>query len=257
MNGTMAPRRVTALIAEDEPLLRDRLRHLLGQLWPELEVVAEARNGKEAIEQANQHAPQIAFLDIRMPVMGGVEAARMLCADTRVVFVTAHESYAIEAFDAGAIDYVVKPVVPARLARTVERLKAAVGRQPPDLSEVLRHLGSKLNPLSPTHLQWIRASVGSSLRLVPVEDVLFFTADEKYTRVACAGCELLIRKPIRDLLSELDPVQFLQVNRSTIVNLRRVLQLDRLAVDHLELRVVGSAERIRVARSCAHHFRQM
>jgi DNA-binding LytR/AlgR family response regulator len=247
----------TALIADDEPLLRDRLRSLLAELWPELDIVAESRNGREAVEAANEKSPDIAFLDIRMPVMGGVEAARLLCIDTRVVFVTAYEEYAIAAFDAGAVDYVVKPVEPARLQRTVQRLKAALHHPPTDLNALLKQIAPHLKPPAPEHLRWIRASVGSSIRLVPVDDVLFFNADEKYTRVVTAGGEVLIRKSIKELLDELDPIHFVQVHRSTIVNLRRVERVDRTSTDNLDLRMRDSAEIVRVSRSYTHLFRQM
>jgi DNA-binding LytR/AlgR family response regulator len=212
----------TALIADDEPLLRERMRSLLEKLWPELQIVAEARNGREAVEAANEKAPDIAFLDIRMPVMGGVEAARLLCDDMRVVFVTAFEEYALAAFDAGAVDYVVKPVEPERLERTVQRLKAALHHPPTDLNALLKQIAPHLKPPAPEHLRWIRASVGNSIRLVAVDDVLFFNSDDKYTRVVTANGEVLIRKSIKELLDELDPANFVQVHRATLVNLRRV-----------------------------------
>jgi DNA-binding LytR/AlgR family response regulator len=247
----------TALIADDEPLLRDRLRGLLAELWPELDIVAEARNGREAVEAANAKSPDIAFLDIRMPVMGGVEAARLLCIDTRVVFVTAFEEYALAAFDAGAVDYVVKPIEPERLQRTVQRLKAALHHPPTDLNALLKQIAPHLKPPAPEHLRWIRASVGSSIRLVAVDDVLFFNSDEKYTRVVTAGGEVLIRKSIKELLDELDPIHFVQVHRSTIVNLRRVERVDRTTTDNLDLKMRDSTEVVRVSRSYTHLFRQM
>jgi DNA-binding LytR/AlgR family response regulator len=246
-----------ALIADDEPLLRGRLRQLLARLWPELSIVAEARNGREAVESANRTAPDIAFLDIRMPVMGGVEAARLLCSDTRVVFVTAFEEHAVAAFEAGAVDYVIKPVETLRLQRTVERLRSALEHPPADLSALLRHLAPQLKPPVPTHLRWIRASVGSSIRLVPIDEVLFFHADTKYTRVVTVGGEVLIRKSIKDLIDELDANSFVQVHRATIVNLRRVERVVRPGPDCLELRLRDCAESVRVSRSYTHQFRQM
>jgi DNA-binding LytR/AlgR family response regulator len=254
MTASTAP---TALIADDEPLLRQGLRQLLARLWPELCIVAEVRNGREAVEAANRSAPQIAFLDVRMPVMGGVEAARLLCSDTRVVFVTAFEEHAIAAFDAGAVDYVVKPVEPQRLQRTVTRLQLALQRPPADLSALLRQLAPQLRPPAPTYLRWVRASVGSSIRLVAVDDVLFFHADDKYTRVVTAGAEVLIRKTIKELIDELDPTNFVQVHRSTIVNLRRVERLERTDADYLNLRFADCAEVVRVSRNYAPLFRQM
>jgi DNA-binding LytR/AlgR family response regulator len=247
----------TAIIADDEPLLRERLRNLLGQLWPELNIVAEARHGKEAVESANELSPDIAFLDIRMPVMGGVEAARLLCLDTRVVFVTAFEEYALAAFDAGAVDYVVKPVEPERLERTVQRLKAALHHPPTDLNAMLKQIAPHLKPPAPEHLRCIRASVGNSIRLVSVDDVLFFNSDDKYTRVVTTQGEVLIRKSIKELLDELDPVNFVQIHRATIVNLRRIERVDRTTTENFELRLRDSASILRVSRSYTHLFRQM
>jgi DNA-binding LytR/AlgR family response regulator len=157
-----------------------------------------------------------------MPVMGGVEAARLLCTDTRVVLVTAFEERAVAAFEAEPVDYVIKPVEALLLQRTVDRLQSALQRPPADLSALLRHLAPQLKPPAPIHLRWIRASVGSSIRLVPIEDVLFFHADAKYTRVVTVDGEVLIRKSIKDLIDELDANSFAQVHRATIVHLRRV-----------------------------------
>jgi DNA-binding LytR/AlgR family response regulator len=247
----------TALIADDEPLLRKGLRQLLVRLWPELQIVADVRNGREAVEAANRASPDIAFLDIRMPVMGGVEAARLLCSDTRVVFITAFEEHALAAFDAGAVDYVVKPVEVQRLERTVARLQLALQKPPADLSLLLRQLAPQLKPPSPTHLRWIRASVGNSIRLLAVDDVLFFHADDKYTRVVTTTAEVLIRKSIKELTDELDPFCFVQVHRATIVNLRQVEHLERLGTDYLQLHLRGCAESVRVSRSYVHLFKQM
>ena len=247
----------TALIADDEPLLRERLGSLLEQLWPELTIVAQARNGREAVKAANEKAPDIAFLDIRMPVMGGVEAARLLCLDTRVVFVTAFEEYALAAFDAGAVDYVVKPVEPERLQRTVQRLKVALQHPPTDLTALLKKIAPHLQPPAPTHLRWIRASVGNSVRLVAIDEVLFFNSDDKYTRVVTTNGEVLIRKSIKELLDELDPANFVQIHRATVVNLRRIERADRTGTDNLQLKMRESNAILRVSRSYTHLFRQM
>lgn len=247
----------TALIADDEPLLRERLCSLLEQLWPELTIVAQARNGREAVKAANEKAPDIAFLDIRMPVMGGVEAARLLCLDTRVVFVTAFEEYALAAFDAGAVDYVVKPVEPERLQRTVQRLKVALQHPPTDLTALLKKIAPHLQPPAPAHLRWIRASVGNSVRLVAIDEVLFFNSDDKYTRVVTTNGEVLIRKSIKELLDELDPANFVQIHRATVVNLRRIERADRTGTDNLQLKMRESNAILRVSRSYTHLFRQM
>lgn len=250
----------TALIADDEPLLRERLATLLADAWPALQIVAQARNGREAVELCAAHEPGIAFLDIRMPLMSGIDAARMLPAGTRIVFVTAYEEYALRAFETGAVDYLVKPIDPVRLAATVERLKERM-RWPaspsPHMEALLAQLSAHLRPNAPQHLEWIRASVGQQVRLVPVNDVLFFQSDDKYTRVVTPTTEVLIRKSIKELLDEIDPQRFAQIHRSTIVNLHAVDHVDRGDTDWLALHIKGSSETLRVSRNFVHLFRQM
>jgi DNA-binding LytR/AlgR family response regulator len=254
-----------ALIADDEPLLRDRLRGHLARLWPELVVVAEARNGREAVELFETHLPQVAFLDVHMPGIGGIEAARAIARRAEVVFVTAHEQYAVQAFEHGALDYIVKPFDERRLADTIERLKLRLaGPAAPasaELDAVLDRLASELSARGeasrPKHLQWIRASVGSSVRLIPVDQVAFLRSDEKYTLVAWDGGEALIRKTIRELADELDPEAFAQIHRSVIVNLRQVAQVDRGLNETAEVRLKGRLEVLPVSRSFLHVFRQM
>jgi DNA-binding LytR/AlgR family response regulator len=254
-----------ALIADDEPLLRDRLRAHLARLWPELVVVAEARNGREAIELFETHLPRVAFLDVHMPGVGGIDAARAIARRAEVVFVTAHEQYAVQAFEHGALDYVVKPFDETRLADTIARLKLrlAAPAMPAsaELDAVLDRLASELSargdPGRPRHLQWIRASVGSSVRLIPVEQVAFLRSDEKYTLVVWEGGEALIRKTIRELADELDPSTFAQIHRSVIVNLRQVAQVDRGLNETAEVRLKGRREVLPVSRSFLHVFRQM
>ena len=254
----------TALIADDEPLLRERLRSHLGRLCPELSVVAEARNGREAIELFETHLPQVAFLDVHMPGLNGIDAARAIARRAEIVFVTAHEHYAVQAFEQGAIDYVVKPFEEARLADSVARLRARLAQpQPPaaDFDAVLERLAVELKSRSgveaPTFLRWIRASVGSSVRLIPVEQVAFLRSDEKYTLVAWEGGEALIRKTIRELADELDPAVFAQIHRSVIVNLRQVAQVDRGFNETGEVRLKERREVLPVSRSFLHVFRQM
>ena len=254
-----------ALIADDEPLLRDRLRGHLARLWPELVVVAEARNGREAIELFETHLPQVAFLDVHMPGIGGIEAARAIARRAEVVFVTAHEQYAVQAFEHGALDYIVKPFEEGRLADTIERLKLRLaGPAAPasaELDAALDRLASELSARGeagrPKHLQWIRASVGTSVRLIPVDQVAFLRSDEKYTLVAWDGGEALIRKTIRELADELDPEAFAQIHRSVIVNLRQVAQVDRGLNETAEVRLKGRREVLPVSRSFLHLFRQM
>lgn len=253
----------TALIADDEPLLRERLRGVLGRIWPELSVVAEARNGREAVELFDEHAPQIAFLDVHMPGMNGIEAARAIARRAQLVFVTAYEHYAVQAFEQGAIDYLVKPFDEARLADTVQRLKQRLQQPAPApsaLESVLETLQAELlrrQGAAGSHLQWIKASVGPSVRLIPVDQVAYLKADEKYTLVVWEGGEALIRKTIRELADELDPSRFVQTHRSVIVNLHHVVQVTRGANETAEVHLKGRRELLPVSRSYLHLFRQM
>ncbi|MEO8924502.1 MAG: LytTR family DNA-binding domain-containing protein [Caldimonas sp.] len=255
----------TALIADDEPLLRKRLRSHLGRLWPELDIVAEARNGMEAIELFETHLPQVVFLDVQMPGLNGIDAARSIARRAEIVFVTAHEHYAVQAFEQGAVDYVVKPFEEARVADSVARLRARLVEPralPAGFDAVLDRLAAELksrrggDPAAP-YLRWIRASVGASVRLIPVEQVAFLRSDEKYTLVAWDGGEALIRKTIRELADELDPELFAQIHRSVIVNLRRVAQIDRGFNETAEVRLKDRREVLPVSRSFLHVFRQM
>lgn len=257
---------ITALIADDEPLLRERLRLLLARLWPELEVVAEARNGREAIELFDEHMPRVLFLDIHMPGINGIEAARAVARRAHVVFVTAYEQYAVQAFEQGAIDYVVKPFDEQRLADTVQRLRERLEAPatPADddrLDVVIEQLAARLRqqgePGKRAWLQWIKASVGQSIRLIPVEQVYYLRSDEKYTLVVWEGGEALIRKSIRELADELDPEHFVQIHRSTIVNLRCVMQVTRGPNETAEVHLTGRSEVLPVSRSYVHLFRQM
>jgi DNA-binding LytR/AlgR family response regulator len=250
-----------ALIADDEPLLRERLREHLRRLWPELEIVAEARNGREAVEAFEEHAPQVVFLDVQMPGMNGVEAARHIGRRAAIVFVTAFEQYAVAAFEQGAVDYLVKPFEPQRLADTVARLRerlAAPSPVPAGLDAALEALAKRLAPTGAApRLQWIKASVGASVKLIPVAQVAYLRADEKYTLVVWDGGEALIRKTIRELAGELDPDVFVQVHRSVIVNLHQVVQVDRGPNETAELRLKDRSEMLPVSRSYVHLFRQM
>jgi DNA-binding LytR/AlgR family response regulator len=227
-------------------------------------VVAEARNGREAIELFEIHLPQVAFIDVHMPGIGGIDAARAIARRAEIVFVTAHEQYAVQAFQHGALDYVVKPFDEARLADTIERLKlrlAAPRPASPDLDLVLDRLASELSARGSVgrakHLQWIRASVGTSVRLIPVEQIAFMRSDDKYTLVVWEGGEALIRKTIRELVDELDPEAFAQIHRSVIVNLRQVAHVNRGLNETAEVHLKGRGEVLPVSRSFLHVFRQM
>lgn len=254
-----------AIIADDERLMREQLRSRLAEVWPQLEIVAEARNGTEAVELVRQFRPQLAFLDIRMPGMTGVEAAREIDGQCHVVFVTAYGEFAIEAFEQGAVDYILKPAEAARLETTVRRLKERLASPPKDLSAILDQLTRKLESVAagaagnpgPKHLQWIQASVGQQLRMIPVAEILFFTSDEKYTRVQTETIEALIRTPIRELVEQLDPSVFWQIHRATIVNVRAVAGVIRDDRGRQLVSLKGHPERLEVSRSFAHLFHQM
>lgn len=256
-------KRYTGLIADDEPLLRERLRTHLAALWPELELLDDARNGPEALELFALHHPDIVFLDIHMPGQNGIDVARQLARRAHLVFVTAYEQYAVQAFQQGAIDYVVKPIDRARLADTVERLQRqlALPLQPNAaleamLDQLAGRLGQRMKPSLPW-LQWIKASVGNSLRLIPVDQVRFLRADDKYTRVVWDEGEALIRKSIRELAEQLDPERFVQTHRSVIVNLGCVSEVVRGVNETADLHIRGSSEVLPVSRNYLYHFRQM
>ncbi|MBD8872604.1 LytTR family DNA-binding domain-containing protein [Rhodanobacter sp. DHB23] len=222
-----------AVIAEDEPLLREALSRLLGEAWPELDVIAECENGADALDAIAAQQPDVAFLDIRMPGLSGLEvaaAAAEASPATQVVFTTAYDQYAVDAFERGAIDYLLKPVTIERLAATVERLKrrAAAGQAARgDLALLLRELAQGAAQTGAAPLTWITAGTGRETRLIMVDDVAYFRADHKYTVAMTADGEALLRKPIRELLEQLDPAVFKQIHRSTIVNLKAIASIVR------------------------------
>lgn len=250
-----------AVIADDEPLMREQLRARLAEAWPELEIAAEARNGAEAVERVAAERPDVAFLDIRMPGMTGIEAAREIATlehIPEIVFVTAYDQYAVSAFEQGAIDYVLKPAERERLALTVQRIRKRLTERsttPALLQETLARLAGKLEP--PSRLRWIQASVGQQIHMIPVDEVLFFVSDEKYTRVQTAQQEALIRKPIKELMAELDPAQFWQIHRSTLVNARAVAGITRDERGRQLVSIRGRPEKLEVSRSYAHLFKGM
>jgi DNA-binding LytR/AlgR family response regulator len=248
---------VDAVIADDEPLLRAQLRSRLARLWPELRVVHEMENGRDVEQVIERHHPQLFFLDIHMPGVNGLEAARTIGARAHVVFVTAYDDYAVEAFERGAIDYVLKPFDEQRLQVTVDRLKSRLGRAPEALDTLVEKLAERLGGKPSEHLRWIKASVGSNVRLVPVEEVLFFQSDDKYTRVVTAEGESLIRKPIKELLDELDPAKFWQVHRATIVNVDHIASVRRGLKDQAEIALKDHPETLIVSRAFTHLFKQM
>lgn len=258
----MPDRPIRALIADDEPLLRDMLKFRLAQAWPELQIVAEAETGAEAITLFESYEPDLVFLDIKMPVLSGIDAARAIAKRCHVVFVTAYDDYAIEAFDHGAIDYLLKPVNPERLGETVERLKlrlaSPAGATAHSLDAVLATLSEHLGGAgSARSLKWIKASSGQHLHLIAVDDVVYFQAEDKYTKVMTADAELLIKKPIKELSDQLDPDQFWQIHRATIVNVNCIAKVGRDHRDQPLIQLKTRNESLTVSRAYAHLFKQM
>ena len=268
-----------AVIADDERLMRDQLRTRLHQVWPELEVVAEARNGLEAVQAVREHQPDVIFLDIRMPGLTGVEAAKEIAqlelSDDallpEMVFITAYDQYAIDAFEQGVVDYVLKPAEPERLRLTAERLKTRLMQRAPEFNglekdsslathsvqQLLHVLSAQVSGRPTQYLSWLQASVGQTLQLVPVEDVLYCVSDEKYTRVQTAKQEFLIRKPIKELVEALDPTIFWQIHRSTLVNVKAIAGVLRDERGRQEVLIKGRSEKLQVSRSAAQLFRSM
>lgn len=261
----MSAQHPTALIADDEPLLRDALERMLASVWPELVIVAQARNGRESIEQFEAQRPDVCFLDVHMPGTTGVEVAQHIGRRAHLVFVTAYDQYAVQAFAQGVLDYLVKPVEPARLAETVARLKERLQASQPALNtdELLRQLALQLQKGSgPEPLRWIRASVAETVRLIAVDDIDFLRSEEKYTLIAWRddggqAREAVIRTPLKELVTRLDSSQFAQVHRSVVVNLRSVAHVTRNDNETADLHLKGRAEVLPVSRSYLHLFRQM
>jgi DNA-binding LytR/AlgR family response regulator len=245
----------TAILAEDEKALRDELRQLLGELWPELIVLGEASTGIEALQLLEKHAPDVMFLDIQMPAMTGLEVAHQARGRCHIVFVTAYDAYAVTAFETGALDYVLKPLERERLRLAVERVRQRLGSTPPNLEALLRELIRNAEPRN--YLRWINASVGQLMQLITVDEVVYFQADTKYTRVVTATCEAIIRKPLNELRNELDPSVFWQVHRSTIVNANAIAAVSRDMLGHINLKLKRRDEKLNVSESHAHLFRQM
>jgi DNA-binding LytR/AlgR family response regulator len=261
-------RRPTALIADDEPLLRESLVRQLAQAWPDLEVVAQARNGREAVKLFEAKRPDVVFLDVHMPGLSGVEVAHQIGRRAHLVFVTAYDHYAVQAFAQGVLDYLVKPVEQDRLAETVTRLRERLRAAEPaaNTEALLQQLAAQLETLksgtSAMPLRWINAQVGQTVRLIAVDDIDYLRSDTKYTRVAWRGdggeaAEALVRTALKDLLPQLDPAQFAQVHRSVVVNLRAIDHVTRGDNETADIHLKGRAELLPVSRSYLHRFRQM
>ncbi len=281
---------IRAVLADDERLMREQLRLRLSQAWPALDIVGEARNGLEAVELVSQHRPEVVFLDIRMPGLSGVDAAReILQMETaedewlpEIVFITAYDEYAVQAFEHGAVDYVLKPAAVARLVKTAERLAqrlaarlqpaqaqadapaasaaqggAGAGSSPASMQALLQQLSAQLSGQVPQYLEVLQANAGSTVQVIPVREVLFFVSDEKYTRVQTAAAEALIRKPIKELVNELDPRHFWQIHRSAIVNVQAVTQVVRDERGRQIVHLNGHPQKLEVSRSFAGVFKGM
>ena len=232
-----------------------QLKARLAEAWPELAIVAEAEHGEEAVMLAREERPDVAFLDIRMPVLSGIDVARAIVGGPHIVFVTAYDEYAVAAFEEGAVDYVLKPPTPERIAKVVARLKARLGSPPADLAALLERLAAR--EAGSGALKWIRASLGNALKLIAVDDVLYFQSEDKYTKVVTADGDALIRKTIKELYDELDHEQFWQVHRGTIVNLRAIAKVERDWRDQPLLTLRNRAEKLTVSRTFAHLFKAM
>jgi DNA-binding LytR/AlgR family response regulator len=265
----------TAILADDEDLVRDLLRSRLKTVWPELDIVAEATDGNEAIEAVAQYAPQIAFLDIRMPERTGLQVAQIISKRCHVVFLTAYDEYAVQAFEQGAIDYLLKPVTVQRLTATVERLKTQLSKQPVDLKALLEQIEagrqastpamtapSSISPdqtaaVAPGGLKWIQATVGRELRLIPIDEVVYFEADEKYVVVRTKDAEAVIRTPLKELIDGLNPEIFWPIHRATIVNIRMIDAIEKDVLGRMSIRLKGLDKRLPVSRTYSPRFKGM
>jgi DNA-binding LytR/AlgR family response regulator len=249
-------KRTRAVIVEDETVLRKQLEDLLGQVWPELAIVASAEDGEAGLQALDEHRPDVMFLDIQMPGMTGLEVAQQASGRCHVVFVTAYTQYAVAAFEAGAVDYVLKPFNEKRLRLAVERVRERLHSKPAPLDGLLTELATRVAQARP-FLRWVTVARGANVRLLTVDEIAYFQSDTRYTRAVTSDSESLIRTPLKDLLDSLDPAQFWQIHRSTIVNLSAIDSVARDAYGHLIVRLRQRQETLRVSQPFAHLFRQM
>lgn len=245
-----------AIIVEDEAVLREQLEELLAIVWPELEIVARAEDGVLGLAALERHHPEVLFLDIQMPGLSGIELAQRASGRCHVVFVTAYTQYAVSAFEAGAVDYVLKPFNEQRLRLAVARLQQRLNTRPAQLDQLLAELAARVAAAHP-YLRWITAARGANVRLITVDDISYFQSDTKYTRAVSVGSESLIHKPLKELLEQLDPAVFWQIHRSTIVNVNAIDSVTRDVTGHVIVRLKGHDETLRVSQPFAHLFRQM
>ena len=250
-----------AIIADDERELRNYLKTMLKEAWPELVICGEAANGDEALELVSLNRPQIAFLDIKMPGLSGMDVAEKIAHICRIVFVTAYDQYAVEAFEKEAVDYLVKPVMKERLEQTISRLKRQleISDSPVrDISELVGQVIKRLNDKEKAeYLRWIRIQVRDDTRLIPVDDVVYFKAEDKYTLVMTKEGESLIKKSIKELADELDPDHFWQIHRGSIVNVSKIDKVSRSLTGRGVLKLKGRPELLTVSRNYLHYFKQM
>jgi DNA-binding LytR/AlgR family response regulator len=244
------------LIAEDEPLMRERLVAQLEKLWPDAQVVHQAENGNDAWDSFLEFEPELVFLDIRMPGLSGVEVARKIGTAAHIIFITAYDQYAVQAFDAGAVDYLLKPVEEDRLSVALDRVKQKMAAPVPDISAILKGLGLSHLQTKPEKMKWIKASVGKQIKLIDIDEVLFFQSDTKYTRVVLAEYEALIRTPLKDLLDGLDEQKFWQIHRSTVVNAKAIAAAERVDAERMQVLIKGRHEKLMVSRNFTHLFRE-
>ncbi len=249
----------TAIIADDEELPRSELRRMLAELWPDLAIVAECEHGTDALEAIHALRPDVAFLDIRMPGLSGLDVAKAAAGRCRAVFVTAFDNHAFDAFEAGAIDYLLKPVARERLAQTIARLRErARSAEPiPDLAHLMARLDQRLRGEGPAPIRWISASVGDTIKIIPIDDVIFFQSEEKYTRVVTAADEALVRKPIKELIEGLDADQFWQVHRGVVVRAAAIARVQRDQMGRLTLALRGHPETLKASQAYAWRFKPM
>ena len=249
---------VTAIIAEDEAAQRDALAGLLREQWPELDIVATCEDGLSALEALEDHQPHVAFLDIRMPGASGIEVARAASGRAHVVFVTAFDEYAVTAFETGAADYLVKPVVPERLAKAVDRLRVRLASNAStDLTKLLETLDTQLRKRGQSGLKWVTASIGDTVRMFPIEEVIFFQAQDKYVRVVTSTDEAVIRTPLKELVKQLDGDVFWQIHRSIIVRANAIDRVQKDALGHFHAKLKGSKELLPVSVPYQSRFRSM
>ena len=252
--------RFTALIADDEENLRLGIKEMLNRLWPELTISAMAQNGIEAVEIIRRLRPNVSFLDIQMPGMTGVEVARQTAGTTKVVFVTAYDQFAVEAFENEAVDYLLKPLTEERLDKTILRLKNRLDRPEKafELEMKMKNIVRILEHRSPPdRLRLIKVKTGSELRFIPVSEVVYFKAEDKYTIVQTQDREFLIKTPIKTLESRLDPDQFWRVHRGAIVNINKILKIKRSFTNQMHIAFAGLSTTIPVSRSFEHLFKHM